>query len=119
QVLGLLGPEAAKAVGRLGRVVADREQGDARALAAYALGEVGPDARGELTSLLAALREGSPALQVAAAYALGEIFAANRRCGPGRVDGVRQAAASTEDNVAAAARAALKKIQTPMQARRP
>jgi HEAT repeat protein len=78
------------------------------------LGEVGPDARGELTPLLASLREGSPALQVAAAYALGEIFAANRAEAPGLVDGLRQASASTEENVAAAARAALKKIQTPM-----
>src|SRR5262249_20197138 len=55
QVLGLLGPEAAKASSRLGRVVADREQGDARILAAYALGEVGPDARGEIGALLSAL----------------------------------------------------------------
>jgi HEAT repeat protein len=102
--------EAAKAASRLGRVVADREQGDARILGAYALAEIGPDARGEVGSLLSALREGSTALQVAAAYALGEV-GVGRATAPGLLEGLRDAAASTEENVAAAARAALRKIQ--------
>jgi len=113
QVIGLLGPEAAKAASRLGRVVADREQGDARILAAYALGEIGADARTELGALVTALREGAPALQIAAAFALGEI-GVGRAAVPGLVEGLREAAVSTEENVAAAARAALKKIQATM-----
>ena len=73
----------------------------------------GPDARGELGALVAALRQGAPPLQVAAAYALGEV-GLGRATAAGLLEGLREAAASTDDNVAAAARAALKKIQAGM-----
>lgn len=110
QVLGIVGPEANKGVTRLGRILKNREDPGVRVLAAYALGEIGADAKTERANLLAALKDADPGLQVAAAYSLGEIFAGTRMTVPGLVPALQEAANSPEENVIAAARAALKKI---------
>jgi HEAT repeat protein len=110
QVLGLLGAEAKPAAARLGRILSSREDPGVRVLAAYALAEIGEGAKSQQDALLAALKDIDPGLRVAAAYALGEIFAGSRMTVPGPVAALQEAANAAEENLAASARAALKKI---------
>src|SRR5262249_16885054 len=109
QVLGILGPDAAQAVGRLGQIIGNRDHGDARVTAAYTLGDIGVPARLELAARRAALKQDDVPLQVAAATALGEIFAGTDNATV--IEALREAARSPHENVAAAASAALKKVQ--------
>lgn len=110
QVLGIIGAEAAKGVPRLGRMLRQEEDANARVLAAYALAGIGPPARSEAGALADALKNSAASLQSATAYALGEIFH-NMPATPANVrEALEQAAATPDENVAETARSALKKL---------
>jgi HEAT repeat protein len=109
-VLGILGKQIGKIhVPRLGAILRDDEDAAVRALVVYVLGEVGPEARSESGHLLRALKEPAPALRAGAAYALGEIF--QNRAAPDVAAALRALIDSPDENVAIAARVALKKIK--------
>jgi HEAT repeat protein len=112
QVLGIVGPEAVKATVRLGKVLGNAEDdAGVRALAAYALGDIGPPAKTELAALLAALKTPDVGIKAGAGYALGEIFQGMKKLPAELVPALELAAEHPDINVAEAAKAAIKKIK--------
>jgi HEAT repeat protein/uncharacterized Zn finger protein (UPF0148 family) len=110
QVLGLLGGTVVdKDIARVGRGLAVEKDAGLRAQLAYVLGEIGGKAKDEHLGLVDCLRDPDPGLRVAAAVALSQIFQAQPAPAAVRA-ALREAADSADENVKAAAEAALKRL---------
>jgi HEAT repeat protein len=105
----MISPDIAKAdIPRLGQLLKEEEDTGIQILVVDALRLLGADAQSQSTALLAALRSDDPGLSAAAANALGDIF--QKQKAPNVRRELERAAAAPDENVAAAAQAALKKL---------